>query len=224
MNEKTDGKKAERKLQRCLIWGAVPVFGFFALWCMADNSGEEKYRKLGNLFFIMTMTFLGIAVSGDMIIYFVSLHFGMMAAAYARSLVIVAWITLGVIYPAELIKILTCRKEYLKICAYKESVLESTGTGASLDEDEKTDLNTCTKEELLSLPGIDAALAVRIINDREERGGFDSVDELIDTYRIKPHFAAAILERAFVSRTERDLSDGERPFRHEARPVRAIDI
>lgn len=48
------------------------------------------------------------------------------------------------------------------------------------------DLNTATKAELRLLPGIGPALAERIEQDRAERGGFASVDDLTRVRGIGP--------------------------------------
>ena len=220
-----DGRLTDRKWktekQKCLLWGFVPVFGFFAFLLMADNSGQEKYRKKGKAFAVISISAFLMTVSGDILIYFVTVCMGTRSAAYARSLVIVAGITLFASYIILLIRIVADRKDYLEECAYmdKASPLEEKEDTAGK---ELCDLNTCSREELLKLPGIDAAMSKRIIDDREGYGGYASVDEFIDRYGIKPHFAAKILNMAFVS------DDNVRPVQYRVisagRPLRAIDI
>jgi competence protein ComEA len=53
------------------------------------------------------------------------------------------------------------------------------------------DLNTATLDELVALPGVGEKRARAILDARKERGGFESVDELLDVRGI----GAANLEK-----------------------------
>lgn len=44
--------------------------------------------------------------------------------------------------------------------------------------DMRIDINSATAAELSLLPGLGPKLAQRIVDDRDQRGGFDSIDEL----------------------------------------------
>lgn len=48
----------------------------------------------------------------------------------------------------------------------------------------RIDLNTATRWELMSLPGVGETYADRIIAYREEHGGFDTVEELMEVRGI----------------------------------------
>jgi competence protein ComEA len=73
----------------------------------------------------------------------------------------------------------------------------ATGDGAGTPSGESTtagglvNVNTATQLELEALPGIGPALAAAIIDEREQRGGFRSVQELRDVRGIgEKRFAA----------------------------------
>ena len=207
-------------MQRCLVWAFIPVFGFFVFTFMADNSGEDRYRRLGRVFCVFSLLSFGIAVSGDLLIYLGSLTGGRMGAVYARSVVVAGCILIPVVYAAQIIRMLTLRSEYNGICALKHA--DEENGKEEINRLQKVDINNCSREELMALPGIDAPLAIRIIKDRDETGGFGSVDELIDRYEIKPHFAAGIEESAFAGDDSGKAQESAGAF--GVRKIRRIDI
>lgn len=69
---------------------------------------------------------------------------------------------------------------------------------------QKIDINRCGEEELAKLPGINAILAKKAIGYREEKGGFQSVEELIDLLGVKPHMAVQILKMAEAVPVQKD--------------------
>ena len=230
MNERLTDRKWRSERLRCLLWGFVPIFDFFAFLLMADNSGQDKYRRKGLAFAAITMTAFFIIVSGDILIYFTTIGMGLRAEYYVRSLIVVAMITLPISYLMQLILIGLTRKEYLAECAYMEEAFgaeaeEKLNVESTEKETCRIDLNTCTKEELQKLPGIDAAMAIRIADDRAEYGDFSSVDEFIDRYGIKPHFAVRIMETAYVSADMSGAVGARADGRTSAgKPFRALDF
>ncbi|MBQ4188246.1 MAG: helix-hairpin-helix domain-containing protein [Firmicutes bacterium] len=76
---------------------------------------------------------------------------------------------------------------------------------------ESININTCTQEELMKLPGVSVAMAMRAMQHREEIGGFATVDDFVDYLGLKPHFAVQVFEIATIDRpidrpTERPAS------------------
>ena len=60
----------------------------------------------------------------------------------------------------------------------------SSGSGSA--KPAAVNINTATLQELEALPGIGEARAQAILDARKQRGGFKSVDELVDVRGIGP--------------------------------------
>jgi competence protein ComEA len=73
----------------------------------------------------------------------------------------------------------------------------SAGAGAATPAG-PLDLNTATLEQLDALPGVGPATAQAILDEREKRGRFGSVDELLDVRGIGPAKLEAIRELVTV--------------------------
>lgn len=65
------------------------------------------------------------------------------------------------------------------------------GTGTAEEKPSVVNLNTATLDELVALPGVGEKRAQAILDARKERGGFESVDDLLDVRGI----GAANLEK-----------------------------
>lgn len=59
-------------------------------------------------------------------------------------------------------------------------------------------INTATIDELKSLPGIGDAIAERIVDYREENGGFDTIEEIMEVSGIGEKIFEAIKEQIIV--------------------------
>lgn len=81
----------------------------------------------------------------------------------------------------QMIKILT-EEEAGK--SSEVSDLENSDSKASV-ADGRINLNTAKAEELMTLPGIGAAKAQSILSYRDEKGGFSSIEEIMDITGIK---------------------------------------
>lgn len=81
------------------------------------------------------------------------------------------------------------------------------------------DINRCTQDALLTLPGVGVAQAKHAVEYREMRGGFKSLDEFVEVLQIKPHFAVQIFGRATVG-----AAPAARPVSDSGAARRRIDL
>ena len=91
----------------------------------------------------------------------------------------------------------TQEKEVLKDCYQNEET--SLKNDACIDEDvssssSKININTASKEEFMTLPGIGEAKAGDIIKYREENGAFQSIEEIMNVNGIGESIYSQIQE------------------------------
>ena len=55
---------------------------------------------------------------------------------------------------------------------------QTAASGDKENETERININTCTKQQLETLPGIGPVLAERIIEFRDENGGFKTIEDI----------------------------------------------
>lgn len=77
----------------------------------------------------------------------------------------------------------------------------SMGTTQDTDSvaNRKVNINTASKEELMTLPGIGESKAIAILQYRKEKGGFSSIDELMEIPGIKDGVFSKIKEYLTVN-------------------------
>ena len=62
----------------------------------------------------------------------------------------------------------------------------------------KIDVNNCSEFELTELPGISIVLAKKVIQKREEIGGFKNIEDFFLFIKLKSHLREQIQEKVFV--------------------------
>lgn len=81
------------------------------------------------------------------------------------------------------------------------------------DNSLSVNINSCSQEDLLTLPGITISLANRIIDRRNNEGDFTSVDEFLDFIMVKPHFAVQLKNIVTVSTTISAKSESKSTYK-----------
>ncbi|SHF13901.1 competence protein ComEA [Thermoanaerobacter uzonensis DSM 18761] len=69
---------------------------------------------------------------------------------------------------------------------------------SAIQKNEKININTATKEELQTLPGIGPVTAERIIEFRESKGSFKKIEDIMNVPRIGPKMFEQIKDKITV--------------------------
>ena len=69
-------------------------------------------------------------------------------------------------------------------------------------------LNQAAPEDLSVLPGIGPVRAARLVAERERRGGFDRIEELLRVRGVGPHSVEALRTAVFLSGPDPACSEG----------------
>ena len=70
------------------------------------------------------------------------------------------------------------------------------------DNSNKTDINNASEIEITALPGISIVLSKKLIQKREEIGGFKTVDEIFEFLKLKPHFETQLRKMICVNKMQ----------------------
>ena len=68
----------------------------------------------------------------------------------------------------------------------------------NISKSNQININFCTVDELLKLPGVNEETAAKAVSLREMLGGFNSVQEFIDMTHIEPQYVDQIREKATI--------------------------
>ena len=92
-----------------------------------------------------------------------------------------------------------------------ENVPNNAVTGESKEIKEKLDINLCSEDDFLSLPGMSLLSAKRAVELRETQGDYKSIDDFVARNAIKPHFMVRMESMIMV--TEKQVKNVETPRR-----------
>ena len=104
----------------------------------------------------------------------------------------------------------------LMLSTHERTEIRKSGVETDWDVSQETflpdvtpvDLNAADAQMLDELPGIGEVLAQRILSYREEHGGFESVDELLEVSGIGPKTMEGLRERVTVNGGNTDEDSG----------------
>lgn len=88
-----------------------------------------------------------------------------------------------------------------------EGKAETDSLIAPIGNNRIVDINLCTEQELSLIPGIGIILAKKAIHIRNEKGGFDSVDEFIEMVGIRESNEAMVRKNLICEQAEQNVEN-----------------
>ncbi|MBE3591650.1 MAG: helix-hairpin-helix domain-containing protein [Thermoanaerobacter sp.] len=89
-------------------------------------------------------------------------------------------------------------KDEQMIIVSKKGETNNISPTSTIQKNEKININTATKEELQTLPGIGPVTAERIIEFRENKGSFKKIEDIMNVPRIGPKMFEQIKDKITV--------------------------
>lgn len=89
-------------------------------------------------------------------------------------------------------------KDEQMIIVPKKGETNNISPTSTIQKNEKININTATKEELQTLPGIGPVTAERIIEFRENKGSFKKIEDIMNVPRIGPKLFEQIKDKITV--------------------------
>ncbi|EIW01469.1 helix-hairpin-helix domain-containing protein [Thermoanaerobacter siderophilus] len=89
-------------------------------------------------------------------------------------------------------------KDEQMIIVPKKGETNNISPTSTIQKNEKININTATKEELQTLPGIGPVTAERIIEFRENKGSFKKIEDIMNVPRIGPKMFEQIKDKITV--------------------------
>lgn len=89
----------------------------------------------------------------------------------------------------------------------KPNTVPEPTSSNSTNQTKLFDINNCTMEELLGLPGINMAEAQTIMRERANRNGFTNVDEMGRLLQLQPHIIEKLREMVAFNTAKLDINN-----------------
>lgn len=102
-----------------------------------------------------------------------------------------------ILLPAKIVEKKYDNQEYVVITSIQKAPI-STDLKKNKTEIEKFDINKADTSQLIQINGIGSVLAKRIIKYRDLLGGFYHLDQIQETYGIKPEVINEVLKNVFI--------------------------
>jgi len=228
MNITNRGKKWERRNSLWIIWSFTLVLGCVGFFWIGAKTGKRKWIITGLIYLILNFGLIYVAIwleTINQVAYNIS--FAVVFISWFAVIVHSFMVRKEYLIRREAVLDLTeatrdayrdeLRKDYFSdtnskpLSQSQQNItppqpVQQNQVPVGVQSPQTTqpqsggiDLNTCSEEQLATLPGVGVALAKRAIALRSESGAFVSVDDFCSRLNLMPHFTVQINDLAHVS-------------------------